>query len=147
MRWVSTHVWRRIGTHDAEGWRTFQRPGDVCLGCSDPEAGHWVPISECRPAMLDYQRTYPLRWVRRNEDKPHRCPQCHSIPERCRAERLGPRTAVSCARCGVKWRMGVRYTATLRRRLHRRTQHPQWNAYIRQLHAWRAEREAERHAS
>lgn len=66
-----------------------------------------------------------MRWVRRNGDKPHRCPECHAIPDRCRSY-LGPRTAVSCAPCGVRWRMGVRYDNAIDRYLQRVQQHPAW---------------------
>jgi hypothetical protein len=48
-----------------------------------------------------------LRWVRRNVDKPHRCPMCHRVVT-WRMERYGPRTRLSCTRCGVQWRSGVR---------------------------------------
>jgi hypothetical protein len=30
-------------------WRT-QTPGEVCLGCSDPQSGIWVPVSFCPQA-------------------------------------------------------------------------------------------------
>jgi hypothetical protein len=48
-----------------------------------------------------------LRWVRRNVDKPHRCPVCHRVVT-WRMERYGPRTRLSCTKCGVQWRSGVR---------------------------------------
>lgn len=48
-----------------------------------------------------------LVWVRRNEDKPHRCPRCHAVATWDREE-WGPRTRVVCERCGVQWRMGCR---------------------------------------
>lgn len=41
----------QIGTRDAEGYRTFGTPGDVCSACSDPEAGRWVPVSQCPTAL------------------------------------------------------------------------------------------------
>lgn len=50
------HVWLQIGTHDQEGYRTHAPPGDVCAACSDPDAGRWVPISQCGQAMADYER-------------------------------------------------------------------------------------------
>lgn len=58
------HVPGQIGTHDAEGWRTFQIPGDVCLGCSDPNSGHWVPVSQCEIALatLDADQADFDRW-------------------------------------------------------------------------------------
>lgn len=49
------HVPGQIGTHDAEGWRTFQTPGDVCLGCSDADAGHWVPVTECGISLAIFE--------------------------------------------------------------------------------------------
>jgi hypothetical protein len=39
-----------IGDRDAEGNRTFGGIGEVCLGCSDPVAGRWVPRSFCSVA-------------------------------------------------------------------------------------------------
>lgn len=52
------HVLMQIGTHDAEGWRTFMEPGDVCAACSDPVAGRWVPVSQCPAAMADAEAYY-----------------------------------------------------------------------------------------
>lgn len=74
-----------------------------------------------------------MRWVKRNEDKPHRCPECHAIPARCRSY-LGPRTAVSCPLCRVKWRMGVRFTAATDRYIHRVQQHPAWPQRLRRAY-------------
>lgn len=34
---------------------TFQTPGDVCLGCSDPDAGRWVAASECETALAIFE--------------------------------------------------------------------------------------------
>lgn len=50
------------------------------------------------------------RWVRRNSDKPHRCPLCHTVALRAWSERgYGPRTVLRCTYgCGVRWRAGVR---------------------------------------
>lgn len=47
------------------------------------------------------------RWVRRNVDKPHRCPRCHSVVtwDRCK---YGPRTRLVCPYCHVQWRAGKR---------------------------------------
>lgn len=45
------HVPIQIGTHDRNGWRTHAVPGDVCAGCSDSQAGRWVPVSQCPEAM------------------------------------------------------------------------------------------------
>lgn len=59
--------------------------------------------------------------MRRNRDKPHRCPKCHSIPARARRA-SGPRTRVSCGRCGVQWRMGSRTTNATFKRVYRLAQ-------------------------
>lgn len=50
------HVPGQVGTHDAEGFRTHMIPGDVCLGCSDLDAGRWVAVSECPTALRVYER-------------------------------------------------------------------------------------------
>ncbi len=48
-----------------------------------------------------------FRWTRRNEDKPHRCPNCHAIAARAWfGGGYGPRTILTC--CGLKWRVGNR---------------------------------------
>jgi hypothetical protein len=48
-----------------------------------------------------------FRWTQRNEDKPHRCPNCHAIAARAWTSRgYGPRTVMAC--CGLKWRVGQR---------------------------------------
>lgn len=52
---TAKHAPTQIGTHDREGWRTHMVPGDVCAGCSDAEAGHWVPISQCPQALAIYE--------------------------------------------------------------------------------------------
>lgn len=44
------HEPMQIGTRDAQGHRTHAPPGDVCGTCSDPDAGRWVPISQCPSA-------------------------------------------------------------------------------------------------
>lgn len=44
------HVPQQIGTRDGDSRRTHRRPGDVCATCSDPDAGRWVPISQCPSA-------------------------------------------------------------------------------------------------
>lgn len=56
-----------------------------------------------------------LKWVRRNEDKPHRCPECHMVRRRTN---WGPRTTVACGPCGVRWKMGrgSRYPVSAYRR-------------------------------
>lgn len=60
-----------------------------------------------------------LRWVRRNEDKPHRCPRCHRVVTWEREE-YGPRTRLTCPPCGVQWRSGVRVYPWPLRALRRR---------------------------
>jgi hypothetical protein len=63
------------------------------------------------------------KWVKRNEDKPHRCPQCHAIALRAWARSAdgggyGPRTVFHC--CGLRWRVGrraKRYPMAFRQRL------------------------------
>lgn len=51
-----------------------------------------------------------MKWINRNEDKPHRCPECHSVATWNRRSH-GPRTRVVCPNgCGVQWRMGDRLT-------------------------------------
>jgi len=50
------------------------------------------------------------RWVKRNEDKPHRCPECHAVATWDRPAAYGPRTVFKCPRtCGVQWRAGNRW--------------------------------------
>jgi len=49
-----------------------------------------------------------LRWVQRNTDKPHRCPECHAVAT-WEHDKYGPRTVMVCPReCGVRWRIGQR---------------------------------------
>lgn len=50
------HLPVQIGTRDAEGYRTFAVPGDVCAECSDFETGRMVPISFCPRALAAYDR-------------------------------------------------------------------------------------------
>lgn len=48
-----------------------------------------------------------MKWTKRNEDKPHRCPSCHAIclsPSRT----TGPRTVLKCPDCQLQWRHGTR---------------------------------------
>lgn len=48
------------------------------------------------------------RWVKRNEDKPHRCPECHAIAT-WEMHGYGPRTKLKCPTgCRVIWRPGRR---------------------------------------
>lgn len=54
-----------------------------------------------RPAATQF------RWVRRNEDKPHRCPECHAVAT-WDHKHAGPRTRLRCPQCGVQWRYGER---------------------------------------
>lgn len=48
---TAKHTPIQLGTHDSEGWRTFQTPGDACAGCSNRATGLWVPVSQCPEAM------------------------------------------------------------------------------------------------
>jgi len=71
----------------------------------------------------DHHCPYPeadaLTWVKRNEDKSHRCPCCHAVSTYGKGRKTGPRTRVVCARgCGVQWRLGGRDdgTSTLHRK-------------------------------
>jgi hypothetical protein len=57
------HVPVQIGTRDEEGHRTFDVPGDVCEGCSDPDAGRWVPVNQC-----------PIAWPRFKAENPWGAP-------------------------------------------------------------------------
>lgn len=61
------HTYGEIGTRDEEGRRTFGAPGDVCMGCSVPERGLWVPVSFCAAALDDYYRHTP--WADREWDE------------------------------------------------------------------------------
>lgn len=50
--------------------------------------------------------------MKRNEDKPHRCPNCHKIAERAWSAvtdnmGAGPRTVYACETCRVRWRVGM----------------------------------------
>lgn len=58
------HLPVQIGTHNEDGSRTFSPPGEVCLGCSDPDAGRWVPVNQCPVAMAQVERDGGLvpRW-------------------------------------------------------------------------------------
>jgi hypothetical protein len=57
--------------------------------------------------------TTKLRWVTRNEDKPHRCPKCHAVATWDRRQH-GPRSRAVCPQaCGVQWRMGNRASRRL----------------------------------
>lgn len=49
------------------------------------------------------------RVVAPNDDKPHRCPRCHAVAQRCRGDRgYGTRTWLRCEYgCYVRWRAGV----------------------------------------
>lgn len=59
------------------------------------------------------------RWVKRNEDKPHRCPECHAVAT-WYLDKFGPRTRLICPRnCGVQWRVGARLTRQTVRHLER----------------------------
>lgn len=51
-----------------------------------------------------------LRWVRRNEDKPHRCPQCHTIAAWDDPGHAW--TVWRCEGCRVRWFKGINYRNT-----------------------------------
>lgn len=53
---ATEHEPMQIGTHHADGSRTHAPPGDVCASCSDPEAGRWVPVSQCPEALAEWER-------------------------------------------------------------------------------------------
>lgn len=45
-----------------------------------------------------------MRFVRANGDKPHRCPKCHSIPDRVREDGRARLWAIYCCDgCEVRW--------------------------------------------
>lgn len=68
--------------------------------------GYWDGlVDEATGTVPDRPRFYT--WVRRNEDKPHRCPECHGVVT-WDYKRYGPRTVLSCSFCAVRWRSGVR---------------------------------------
>lgn len=48
------HYPAQIGTHHRDGSRTHAPPGEVCAGCSDQQAGRWVPVNECPQAWEVY---------------------------------------------------------------------------------------------
>lgn len=73
------------------------------------EQGDYFYAHEC-----EYPLSATPTWVRRNEDKPHRCPCCHAVASYDRRT-AGPRTRMVCPRgCGVQWRYGSRATRDLR---------------------------------
>jgi hypothetical protein len=37
---------------------TWSAVGDVCIACSDPDAGIWVPVSFCPEAKADADKYY-----------------------------------------------------------------------------------------
>lgn len=53
---ADTHEPVQIGTHDEDGHRSFTPIGEVCRGCSDPDVGRWVPVSQCPTAWATYRR-------------------------------------------------------------------------------------------
>lgn len=57
----------QIGDRDAEGYRTFATPGDVCSECSSPDTGLWVPVSFCPAALANYYDVTP--WADRDFDE------------------------------------------------------------------------------
>jgi hypothetical protein len=51
----AAHRPAQIGRYDADGHRTFAPPGEVCVGCSNPTGGRWVPVSDCPIALAKWQ--------------------------------------------------------------------------------------------
>lgn len=97
------HVPSQIGTHDAEGFRTHMTPGDVCLGCSDPASGRWVPVSQCPQAMAALDTEDQARDL--NALCPNGCPymECYcpdgTEPRRCGHGPGGTCDAGHCQDC------------------------------------------------
>ena len=45
-----------------------------------------------------------MKVVSPNEDKPHRCPLCHQIPEEARKDKsVLPGKTYQCSTCQVQW--------------------------------------------
>lgn len=65
---MAEHVPAQVGAYDRDGRRTFQTPGDVCLGCSDPDQGLWVPVSACAEARANLDALE--RWLDDEGPKP-----------------------------------------------------------------------------
>lgn len=59
---MTEHIPVQIGRYDADGYRSFQTPGDVCIGCSDPDTGVWVPVSECELAWTRFMELERYLW-------------------------------------------------------------------------------------
>lgn len=55
---MTPHQWMQIGTTDSEGFRTHTTPGDVCVECSAPSIGKWVPVSQCKAAMITWEQDH-----------------------------------------------------------------------------------------
>jgi hypothetical protein len=73
-------------------------------------SGHtpWSVVKATKWRVVDTKARW--RWVKRNEDKPHRCPECHAVATWDK-HIYGPRTKLKCpARCWVIWRVGNRMT-------------------------------------
>jgi hypothetical protein len=62
------HLPMQIGTRDAEGYRTFSTPGDVCSTCSDEQAGRWVPVTDCPVALAMHDELWA--WIAYDGDEP-----------------------------------------------------------------------------
>jgi hypothetical protein len=61
------HYPAQIGTHeiDEDGFerRTHAPPGEVCAGCSDEDAGRWVPVNQCPQAWAVFEREGVHLWI------------------------------------------------------------------------------------
>jgi len=48
--------------------------------------------------------------VEPNEDKPHRCPKCHSIPDEARKDGVAiAGKTYACSKCEVEWVVSKEY--------------------------------------
>ncbi len=88
-------------------------PARTILHGEDRWPGYWEELVDAETGVRPVGM---LRWVGRNEDKPHRCPECHRVVTWER-KRYGPRSRLTCPPCGVQWRSGTRvYPRRLRAR-------------------------------
>lgn len=96
-------------------------PGIVCTFCLKPLTGvphqqivgpdgdiNFAHDPDCRPTR---QQIRWFRTVRRNRDKPHRCPKCHSVANwrmgvEVRARPIHWPLRLWCAACEVRWWYG-----------------------------------------
>jgi len=70
---MDVHIPAQIGRYDRDSYRTYQTPGDVCIGCSSPDAGIWVPVNEC---VIAWERfTEETEWIESNGPRPTWLPE------------------------------------------------------------------------